>query len=187
MANTPTGTMKIKSAQSGFTLVELISVLVLIAIISLVVVPRFTGSSGFAEYAMQQRLVSALRNMQQKAMYDTRANFCYRTIFNTTNNSARFGPTTNSYVSGQEAASCGNSISANSPSFLSSDVGEIDSEDLVFTALDNATSITFLQFDNIGRPISSAGTCASGCKLGFVGESTVSVCIESQGYVYACD
>ena len=51
----------------GFTLVELILVLVLLGVLSAVVLPRFT-SSGYAEYGYTEELASAIRFAQQSAV-----------------------------------------------------------------------------------------------------------------------
>ncbi|WP_417581141.1 GspH/FimT family protein [Nitrincola sp.] len=51
----------------GFTLVELILVLVLLGVLSAVVLPRFT-SNGYAEYGYTEELASALRFAQQSAV-----------------------------------------------------------------------------------------------------------------------
>ncbi|WP_052063563.1 GspH/FimT family protein [Nitrincola sp. A-D6] len=55
----------------GFTLVELILVLVLLGVLSAVVLPRFT-SSGYAEYGYTEELASAIRFAQQSAVATNR-------------------------------------------------------------------------------------------------------------------
>ncbi len=61
----------------GFTLVELVAVIVLLSILTASVIPRFTSRDGFAEYAVRDQLISAFRLSQQRAMYDHSGN-CYR-------------------------------------------------------------------------------------------------------------
>lgn len=56
-----------KRSCRGFTLVELILVLVLLGVLSAVVLPRFT-SNGYAEYGYMEELASALRFAQQSAV-----------------------------------------------------------------------------------------------------------------------
>ncbi len=173
------------TAQQGFTLVELITVVILLSIIAIAVVPRFTGSSGYSEFALQKRLLSALRNTQLKAMYDTRTDFCYKLVFAAPLEPA-FGPTTHSYLDGNQAASCGNTIDFSSDSFLRTDEGEVAASNVSFSAQDNTAAITFIQFDNLGRAITSAGSCASACTFTFTDESAAKVCVEDEGYVHAC-
>lgn len=60
----------------GFTLVELVAVIILLGIVATVVLPRFSSRDGFVEYAVRDQLISAFRLAQQRAMYDHSGN-CY--------------------------------------------------------------------------------------------------------------
>ncbi|KDE40079.1 MSHA pilin protein MshA [Nitrincola lacisaponensis] len=53
--------------QQGFTLVELILVLVLLGVLTAIVLPRFT-QTGFAAYGYTEELASAIRFAQQSAV-----------------------------------------------------------------------------------------------------------------------
>lgn len=175
-------------AQQGFTLVELIIVIIVLGILALTILPRFTGSSGFAEYALQKQLLGALQNTQLKAMYDTRNNFCYKiNLITGTSPTSAFGPSTASYLVGNESNSCGSVVDNSSPYFLRTEAGQISSDGIALTALDNTTPISYVQFDNMGRPFTSAGRCANGCTISFTGESIAKVCIANEGYVHACE
>lgn len=180
--NTP---MIVIKAQQGFTLVELITVVILLGIVSISIAPRFTGSTGFSEFAFQKRALSALRNIQLKSMYDTRPNFCYKFILDT-DASPEFGPNTASFLAGQESASCVDTIDFSSDGYLRTDSGEMAAESLSLNALDGVLPISFLQFDSLGQPSSSAGSCSAGCTISFIGEQSANVCIASEGYIYAC-
>jgi MSHA pilin protein MshC len=171
--------------QLGFTLVELITVIILLGIMSIAVVPRFMGSSGYSEYAVQKRLLSALRNIQLKSMHDTRSDYCYKLIFDTSTN-PEFGPPTASFLSGQQSASCGNTIDYTSSSYLRSDLGELANDKLLLQVNDGASSATFIQFTNSGTPLTDVGTCSSGCEISVIGEDAAKICVASEGYVYAC-
>lgn len=174
-------------AQQGFTLVELITVVIVLGIVSLTIAPKFTGSSGYTEFALQKRFVSALRNTQLKAMFDTRTDYCYRINLSTGGDaSASFGPSSDSYLLGNEASSCSVTIDMDSPEYLRTKAGEINADGLTFSALDNTTSLSYIQFDNSGRAFTSAGSCTNGCTFTFSGEADARVCVAEQGYVYAC-
>lgn len=67
-----------KEKELGFTLVELVSVIVLLGIVSVSVAPRFSGTGGVAEYSVRDQIISAARFAQQRAMYDHDITHCYR-------------------------------------------------------------------------------------------------------------
>lgn len=173
--------------QQGFSLIELVVVIGLLATLSVVVAPRFTDKQGFSEYAMQKRLINALRNLQLKSMYDTRSDYCHRMMFTSDASSGpQFGPTTDSYLNGNQAASCNTNIDNDSDSYLKSEIGELFKESLSLTVFDNTTTINYIEFDSYGRPRTLVGSCAQTCSVNFIGESTLSVCVEPEGYIHAC-
>ncbi len=73
--------MSIKKSTSGFSLVELVTVILLLGILSTVILPRFSSRDGFAEYAIRDQLISSFRFTQQRAMYD-HSGACYRFFIN---------------------------------------------------------------------------------------------------------
>ena len=68
--------MKINKAQ-GFSLVELVTVIILLGVLSVTVLPKLSSRDGFSEIALRDQLVSSFRYAQQRAMYDHSGN-CYR-------------------------------------------------------------------------------------------------------------
>lgn len=56
------------SACRGFTLVELVVTIVIIGILSVVILPKWTGTSGFDERGFRDKLVAALRYAQKSAI-----------------------------------------------------------------------------------------------------------------------
>ncbi len=68
--------MNSSNASDGFSLVELVTVILLLGIVSAVVLPRFTSRDGFVEYAVRDQFISAFRFAQQRAMYD-HSGSCY--------------------------------------------------------------------------------------------------------------
>ncbi|MFT7128764.1 MAG: MSHA pilin protein MshC [Gammaproteobacteria bacterium] len=71
----------------GFTLVELVTVMILLGILATVVLPKFSSRDGYAEYAVRDQFISAFRYAQQRAMYD-HGGTCYRLNID----AAGFGP-----------------------------------------------------------------------------------------------
>lgn len=71
---------------NGFTLIELISILIILSILATVAIPRLFDQSTFAEFTLRDQLVSQLQLVQQRAMNaspydpfaaDPRVNQCY--------------------------------------------------------------------------------------------------------------
>lgn len=173
-----------KTEAAGFTLVELIVIIILLGVLAVFVAPRFQGSGGIAEYVYQDRIISSLRAMQQRAMNDTRSGYCFQVNFNATANSS-FGPPTLNYNDGNQAATCETTISASAESeFLAATAAEMIADGVSISFADMATSKS-IAFDSSGCPIGGA-SCSTGFRIDLTSETTVSVCVESQGYVHAC-
>ena len=173
---------------SGFSLIELITVVVLIGVLSVIAATRFQSRDGYVEYAYQDRLITALRNMQTRAMQDTRSGFCFR-INLAYGTASAYGPPSLDYSPGNGAATCGSNINSSAPAFLAVQAPELSDESVVLSSRDgNFTNFSYLAFDAFGRPLNGAANCNTGtpCRVTLAGESSVDVCIESQGYVHAC-
>ncbi len=177
---------KYTKAQEGFTLLELIIVMVLLGVLAVYAIPRFTGSGGYSEFTYQNRLISVLRNMQVRAMQDSRPNFCHQINFINTGSQAAFGPASTNYTAGNAAATCATTIDFTAPEFLRTTPNEISDSNVAMSVLDGATAVGTIGFNSFGSPLSSASSCSAGCSVTFTGESAVRVCIESQGYIHAC-
>jgi MSHA pilin protein MshC len=162
-------------------------VIILISILSVSIFSRFSGTSGFAEYSYQARLISALRNMQTRAMHDNRDGYCFKINLDTA--VAAFGPPTLDYITESFSAvdgTCSNNIDFNNPDYLTTSALEISDENV---SLSTTPSFNFIDFNSLGRPVDGDKNLACGatCKITLTGEAVVSVCVESQGYIHACD
>lgn len=62
--------------QAGFTLVELVTTIILISILAVVVLPRLFSTSSYSAYSLRNEFMAELRQVQQKAMNNT--DMCYR-------------------------------------------------------------------------------------------------------------
>lgn len=153
----------------GFTLLELIIVLVVMAIIAVTAGPRVLGTSGVSEQANRDQLISVLRLMQQQAMQDT-AGPCFTLLL------------TNTLVLPDTASGCS---AVDSDSVYRFDAAAEDTS-LSLSSLQTAATIALpaqLSFDRLGRPV----TYLNGVKLQLSGTVAEAVCIESQGYIHPCD
>ena len=179
----------LKANRQGFTLIELIIVIILISVLAVSAFSRFSDNSGFAEYTYQARLISALRNMQTRAMFDTRAGYCFQINLDTS--TPAFGPPTLDYVTDTStsiAATCNTDIDFTNADYLTTSASEMNEEGISLSILPN---VDLIGFDSLGRPINNSGTriCSAGCTITLTGETTVAICVESQGYihVHACE
>lgn len=154
--------------QFAFTLIELVVVILIIGIMAVSIGPKFVGVNDFNAIAYRDQMISSLRLMQQKAMQQTSGVFCHQIY------------TTSSQYGKPDVNAC-----ASSPSFSSSwqadNTGfEIPSSDITLT-IHNSNVLTF---DAMGI----ARECSTSlCKFSFESNSSASLCVETQGYIHACN
>lgn len=70
--------------QTGFTIVELITVIILIGILAVAVLPKFDGTASYEAHTHRAQLISALRLTQQRAMQQTDGSFCNHLVIEST-------------------------------------------------------------------------------------------------------
>ncbi|EHY9870064.1 prepilin-type N-terminal cleavage/methylation domain-containing protein [Vibrio vulnificus] len=155
----------IKRAQAGFTLVELIVVILLISIVSAYAASRYIGTGSFSAYAAQEQAISIIRQLQ-----------VYRMQSNTTNSA---NPNFELTASGGCLGSTAGCSAAATPQAAESrsDVMRLDG---VFVS----STISPIRFDLRGNPLQTNGSALNSVTITFTasGESAA-VCINSQGYV----
>ena len=125
----------------GFTLIELVLVIVLIGVLAETAAPRFFTASGYDQIAARDELIQLLRQAQLQSM----------------NNSAEC-----QIVHFKENQS-------RIPSSITECAVAVNGEQL-------------LSFDSWGRPNNASGVIT----IPLSGESSVQVCIETEGYIHAC-
>lgn len=170
----------------GFTLLELIIVVVLVGTLSVVAASRYSGRGGFDTYSLQGKMIASLRQMQFRAMQDTRANFCHQIVFDTA--APATGPSSNDFSNTASAAvaSCATTIASDTPDNL-----RIESEDFAalnasLSAVDGSTAISFINFTGLGRPLTSVSNCSVDCRITVATQTSASVCINSEGFIRGC-
>ena len=175
--------------QSGFTLVELIIIIAILGIISVIAVSRMEDGSGYNEYMLQKRLLSALRHVQMQAMHDTRDGYCYRLNFNYSPGTQNYGPPVANMSQASASQSCANTIDFNAPEYLRTSNGELSGLQVTMSGSDGgAATPMYIGFNNAGRPLTGGALCRSGagCQFSFTGASTVSVCVNAEGLINEC-
>lgn len=155
---------------TGFTLIELVLVIIVLAVLSATAIPRLMGKQAFEAQAYRDQLQQLLKTVQLQAMScdpksdchkKRKANLysCNKVVITAT----RFGIPT----------SCGNSL----PSTFAATHFGMSSEEA------KNSSIRFsphtISFNKWGIP-----TCSGGCNISIFGEATLSLIIESQGYIH---
>ncbi|HHX8539893.1 TPA: type II secretion system protein [Vibrio diabolicus] len=153
--------MKIRSSALGFTLMELILVIVLLSILSLFAASRFMGSGCFSAYALQERVISVIRQVQVNRMQS-----------NVTSPDNNFRLQVSSSCIGSVAA-CALTGSAQD---ARSDV--VIDKSAKFSVISGAAST--INFNLLGNPVSGAVNILIEDKHG---RSSCQVEINTQGYV----
>lgn len=154
----------------GFTLIELVVVIVILGILSVTVAPKFFTHNGYSEYAYRTDIIAKLRLIQTRAMQQVNNPFlpnekyCHQVLLSAKQLSKGVCLPVTDYAN-QSAQSATSVTVANDDSVTFSPVG------LRFT------------FDNMGRP-SVNGTNVK-VEITITGEQALKVIIESEGYIHA--
>lgn len=162
--------------QSGFTIIELVTVIILVGILAVNVLPKFGGTSAYEAHSHRAQLISALRLTQQRAMQQTRQDtasgetYCHHLVIE----NKRYGV--------PDRLDCTD---------LTLNDDWDDASDITGHVVDSRYNITFstsfaanavIAFDWLGRPI---GGCASGCIINVNSNvETLSIQIEPEGYIH---
>lgn len=150
------------SSYSGFTLIELVVVMIMIGILAVTVIPKMFTSSGYEEIGYQVETVAKLRAIQLRAMQDTSATQCLLV-----------------YVTEKKLGIPDDNCSP--PSFTSSldqnnTIVKISEQSLSFD--DQSGGYSF-SFDQMGRPDQARTINIEG------GEQTLTITINVEGYISA--
>ena len=153
----------------GFTLVEVVTVLVLIGILAVIIVPKFNGTSSFEAYPYRSEMISKLRLAQQRAMQQTNTsdNYCHQIVIEP----KRFGT--------PDRVDC---TITTFPSNWQPDAVGLEVEHSVSYSITGKTK-PIIDFNSMGVPLKD---CLNGCIINVVSsEETLQIKIESQGYIHA--
>ncbi|MGL6122254.1 MAG: type II secretion system protein [Shewanella sp.] len=155
------------SKQAGFTLVELVTTIILISILAVMVLPRLFTQSSYSAYSLRNEFISELRQVQQKALNNT--DRCFRVTVSATGYQV-------SQFSARNGAVC--SGTALSPNPLYSQAFQADAQ---LVRVSTNSSNFSLDFDINGRLFPS---CNGEC-IRVTANDTVMINVSSEGYIYA--
>ncbi|NOH83631.1 prepilin-type N-terminal cleavage/methylation domain-containing protein [Vibrio sp. 03-59-1] len=169
----------------GFTLIELIVVIILIGIVSSYAASRYVGVGSFSTYAAQEQIISVIRQIQltrmqanNKDLYgelDKRCNDVPPPNKNLKDLCLRSQLTIQS-ATAKAPACVGSSSGCSASGDTRSD--SVRSDELTYTTVPN---VDLIRFDLLGNP---TGAASNGITINITanGQST-SVCINRIGYV----
>ncbi len=174
-----------KNNQIGFTIIELITVIILIGILAVAVLPTFDGTSSYEAHTHRAQLISALRLTQQRAMQqtDNSDGYCHQLIFDNSTTVSRYGI--------PDRKNCSIVIfTGQTPDWKPDATGfEVEKRYQVDFSIKGKTNPSAVTFDSMGRPISNesvVNNCAGGCIINVQSNvETLQIKIESEGYVHA--
>ncbi|GHF82851.1 type II secretion system protein [Thalassotalea marina] len=169
----------------GFTMIELVVVIIILAILSATVIPRWFSSRGFEEYTYKDELIVTLRAVQLKAMQQA-FDLCKSLIIE----NKRIG-LLKDRASGID--SCHPNILADQDIYGAGVDGHTsvivdDAHQISFSP--NTTTPWYLRFNAMGQPIATG--CSAPCDVSIeinndatTDEPKITVKVNAQGYIYA--
>ncbi len=147
---------------TGFTLVELVTTIILIAILAVVVIPRLLTSSSYSAFTLRDEFISELRKVQIMAMNNQ--DRCYRLSVTDTNYQ----------VSRYQGACSGTPVRTDMPQTFQGGAS---------LALLNGASSFNIEFNAQGVPIVNDARCNGNC-ISVIADETLFLAIESEGYIH---
>jgi len=157
--------------RNGFTLIELIVVIILIAIMAATVVPKILTSSDFEEYTYRDELITKLRSIQLRSMQQTNNSACQLIQVETSIIGLR--------ATTENATTC---EPASTYAGETTTVKINDSHNVSFSISENLPSFSF---SDLGKPQGCSAISPCEITITVTGNNALNVRINSQGYVYA--
>lgn len=184
------------SQQRGFSLVELIIVVVLLGIVSVTSLPKILGKGGTEEITAQDQIISVLRRMQIQAMQQTNVTaveaaadvqLCHQLVLT----SSQLGrPNINPCSSDVDSTALTSTVDPESAlQFQLADKSNIQLSlfDTSAATGGNSLALPYLfKFNALGKAEFVRGIAFTGLRLEITDVATYKVCIESEGYIHPC-
>ena len=167
----------------GFTIIELITVIILIGILAVSVLPKFDGTASYEAHTHRAQLISALRLTQQRAMQQTDNDdgYCHQLIFYNDANVSRYGT--------PNRLDCAVAIFPNG--WQPDATGfEVEGKDEIIFSIEGVSNPSAITFNSMGQPINNINS-VNGCDLSDcvinieTNVETLKIRIEPEGYIHA--
>ncbi len=164
------------SKSSGFTLIELIVVIIMIAIMAATIVPKLLSSKGFEEYTYRDELITKLRAIQLRTMQQTNSSTCREVKVDVSEGIIgllKTGVSPEPICIADDYAGESTTVTING------------NHDVSFSISEGLSSFSF---SSLGRPEAvGCGDALTPCEitLTMVGENSVAIKINLEGYIYA--
>ena len=156
----------IPNKQNGFTTIELIVTLIIMAILATTIIPKFFTTNGFEEFTYRNEVITKIRGIQLRAMQQTHSSECHVVLIN----QLKLGIPDDCDVTPSFSNSW---VAGNTGVVIESDNG---------AQFNVSGGNYFFSFDQLGRPIG----CSDPCLIIIEGgESSLTVKIEPEGYIHA--
>ncbi|XQW85552.1 prepilin-type N-terminal cleavage/methylation domain-containing protein [Thalassotalea piscium] len=166
----------------GFTLIELIVVIIILGIVSVTVAPKFFSSNGFEQVTYRNEIVSTLRAIQLRTMQQTSGNYCHLI-------------SVSSYAIGLNKTDTNNPLNCDLSALEDDTKDEFSKNTSVAIEDKHKPNVNFsvnglanvFGFDQLGRIINSSGNRVNcnPCQIVITGSETLIVKIENEGYIHA--
>lgn len=160
-----------RNLNQGFTLIEGITVILILSVLAFFSAPRLMGTDTFSVISARDQAISVVKQVQLRAMQqsESKANPCYEL------------QVTASRLGGNENKECERSTER-------SDVLNLSDSDILLQMVNS--NISVIRFDPLGRPWNGDATlriCQNTCQFDLEKEGVKSsFCLNVEGYVYAC-
>lgn len=152
----------------GFTLVELVTTIILIAILSVVVMPRLFNTSSYSAFTLREEFIAELRKVQFMAMNNQ--DRCYRLSVTPTQYQV-------SRYNGRYNDSCSGTL-------VRTDAAQTLQGDASLLLINTTTKNFSVEFNAQGVPIVDGSRCSGKC-ITVKADETQWIAIESEGYIHA--
>lgn len=150
--------------QLGFTLVELVTIIILVGVLSVVALPRLFSQSGYSAYTLQDEFISELRKAQLMALNNS--DRCYRIAVTGSGYQTL-------HFAGRTSGSCSGTLERTEA------LQDFKSGASLQRISSSAVSFN-IDFDAMGRiNLGCSGDC-----IRVIADNTLNIAIESEGYIH---